>query len=174
MTVFLVFVVAALVLLLAYAATRPDDFRYARATRIAAPPEKVFGLVDDLHAWAGWSPWEKMDPELRRTYEGPQKGVGASYAWDGNKKVGAGRMEITRSVPSSKIVLQLDFLRPFEAHNVTEFTFDTSEGKTVVTWVMTGKNAFVSKLMGIFVDMDAMIGKDFEAGLANLKALAEK
>lgn len=172
--ILLTIVLLALVGLLAYAATRPDDFRYARTIRIEAPPEKVFALVDDLHAWAGWSPWEKLDPAMKRTYAGPQKGVGASYAWDGEKKVGAGRMEIVRSEAPSRIGLSLDFERPFEAHNACEFTLAISEGKTVVTWAMTGKNPFFSKLVGLFVDMDAMIGKDFETGLANLKALAER
>jgi uncharacterized protein YndB with AHSA1/START domain len=172
--------IVALVLLVAvaavliYAATKPDTFRIQRAMSVNAPPEKVFALINDFRRWTVWSPWEKMDPALQRTYSGTASGQGAVYAWEGNRKVGAGRMEITDAPSPSKVTIKLDFLRPFEAHNVAEFTLEPKGDATTVTWAMHGPNLFVGKVMSIFVDMDRMIGKDFETGLANLKAAAEQ
>lgn len=166
--------VAAIAALLIYAATRPDSFRLERTINIAAPPEKVFPLVDNFRSWAQWSPWENIDLNLKRTYGGADAGRGANYAWDGNNKVGSGRMEITASTPSSKIVIQLDFLKPFEAHNTAEFTFVPNAGATTVTWAMYGPSNFISKLMQIFFSMEKMVGPQFEKGLADMKGAAEK
>ena len=159
---------------LVFAATRPDVFRVERATSIKAPPEKIFALINGFRSWSTWSPWEKLDPELKRTYGGAPSGKGAVYEWAGNGKVGQGRMEIKESSPASKIAIQLDFIKPFEGHNVAEFTLDPQGDSTKVAWSMQGPSPYMSKLMGIFFNMDSMIGKDFEAGLANLKAVTEK
>lgn len=158
---------------LGYAATKPDAFRVERATTIKAPPAKVHALISDLKHWTTWSPWEKRDPAMKRTYGAVSSGKGAVYAWEGNKEVGAGRMEITESAPE-KLVIKLDFLQPFEAHNTAEFTLVPQGESARVTWAMHGPAPFVSKVMQVFVSMDRMVGKDFETGLANLKAAAEK
>jgi hypothetical protein len=167
-------VVVLLAALLGFAATKPDTFRVERATSIKAPPEKIFPLINDLRSWGAWSPWEKLDPTMKRTYSGAANGLGAVYEWDGNGKVGAGRMEITESSPSSRVILKLDFLKPFEAHNVAEYTLEAKGESTNITWAMHGPSPFVSKVMHVFFSMDRMVGKDFETGLANLKAIAEK
>lgn len=172
-TVVIVLVVA-VAAILGYAATRPDTFRVERAASIKAPPEKIFPLINDFHKWAGWSPWEKMDPAMKRTHSGAAEGKGAAYAWEGNSKVGEGRMEIIESMPPSRIVIKLDFIKPIEGHNTAEYTLAAKGDATEVTWVMHGPSPFISKVMQVFVSMDTMIGKDFEAGLANLRALAEK
>jgi hypothetical protein len=160
--------------LLGFAAIKPDAFRVQRAASIKAPPEKIFPLINDFHNWASWSPWEKLDPALKRTYSGLASGRGAVYEWEGNKKVGQGRMEIMESSPSSKITIKLDFLKPFEAHNSAEFTLDRQGDSTTVTWVMNGRQPYMFKVMSLFFSMDKMIGKDFETGLANLKSITEK
>jgi uncharacterized protein YndB with AHSA1/START domain len=160
--------------ILIFAATKPDTFRVQRSASIKAPPEKVFTLINDFKAWGAWSPWEKKDPAMKRTFSAITGGKGATYAWEGNKEVGQGSMEITESVPSSMIALKLDFLKPFEAHNTVEFTLAAQGDMTNVTWAMQGPAPFISKLIQVFCDMDSMVGKDFEAGLANLKAAAEK
>lgn len=166
-------IVVAIVAVLGFAATRPDSFRVQREIDIKAPPEKVFALIDDFHHWTAWSPWEKLDPAMKRTYGGPANGKGANYAWEGSSKVGAGRMEIVDTASPARIQIQLDFLKPFEAHNTAEFTLKPAGDLTHVTWVMYGPSPFISKVMGLFFSMDAVIGKDFEAGLANLKSAAE-
>ncbi len=150
----------------------PDTFRIERRAAIAAPPEKIFPLINDLAAWRAWSPWEKLDPNMQRTYGASTTGVGGNYAWE-SKKAGAGRMEIVESGPS-KIVIKLDFLKPFAAHNMVEFLLQPEGAATTVTWAMYGPQPFMSKLMGLFFNMDKLVGKDFETGLANLKAEAEK
>jgi hypothetical protein len=170
--VLLVFAVA-IVAVLVYAATRPDSFRIERSATIKAPPEKIASFINDFHRWTVWSPWEKIDPQLKRTYSGAESGKGAAYAWEGNNKVGSGRMEITESAVPSKIVLRLDFISPMEAHNTTEFTLQGGAQGTTVTWAMFGPSPYVSKLMGVFFNMDRMIGGQFEQGLANLKAASE-
>lgn len=159
--------------LLIFAATKPDSFRVQRSASIKAPPEKIFALINDLRAHGSWSPWEKKDPGMKRTFTGPQAGKGATYEWDGNKEIGQGRMEIAEAVPASRIVMKLDFIRPFEAHNIAEFLLQPSGDSTTVTWAIYGPSPYISKLMTIFFDMDKMIGHEFEAGLANLKALTE-
>lgn len=170
-------IVILLALLVIYASTTPDNFRVERATVINAPPEKVFGLINDFHRWPAWSPWEKMDPDLKRSYSGSPSGTGSVYEWLGNNKVGQGRMEITSATPPSKILIKLDFLKPFKAHNTAEFTLQptsaTAGGTTNVTWAMFGPRPFMVKVMGVFMSMDKMVGKDFERGLANMKAAAE-
>lgn len=172
--VILVIIVIILAALLIYAATRPDSFRVERSTSIKASPEKIFALLNDFHRWPAWSPWEKLDPAMNRAHGGSEAGRGAIYEWDGNSKVGKGRMEILESTPSSRIRIKLDFIRPFEGHNTAEYTLEPKGDSTQVTWAMYGPSPYMAKVMGIFTSMDRMIGKDFEAGLANLKALAEK
>jgi len=167
-------VVVLVVGVLAFAATRPDDFTVQRSIAIKAEPAKIYPLLVDFRQWPAWSPWEKLDPTMKRTLSGSASGTGAVYAWDGSSKVGAGRMEIKEAAPA-KVVIQLDFLKPFEAHNTADFTLaPRPDSITEVTWQMRGPAPFISKLMGVFVDMDKMIGKDFEAGLANLKTAVEK
>lgn len=167
-------VVGALVAVLLFAATRPDSFRVERSITVQAPPDKVFALINDFRRWPEWSPWEKLDPQMKRTFGGAASGPGAVYAWEGNDEVGAGRMEILEAQPGAKVSIKLDFLRPFEGHNTADFTLQAAGTATGVRWAMHGPSPFVTKLMGVFVDMDRMIGKDFEAGLAQLKAVAEK
>ena len=159
---------------LIFAMMTPDTFSVQRSATIKAPPEKIFAVLNDFHRWTDWSPWEKLDPAMKRTFEGPANGKGAIYAWEGDSKVGAGRMEITDAAPASKVVIKLDFLKPIEGHNTTEFVLAPAGDSTRVTWDMHGPSTFITNLMGVFVSMDSMVGKDFETGLANLKAATEK
>lgn len=168
-------VAAGVIAVLVVAATKPDSFRVQRATRIQAPPEKIFPLINDFSRWRDWSPYEKKDPAMKRSFSAATAGNGAVYEWAGDKNVGKGRMEIAESSPPSKIVLKLDFAEPFEAHNVVEFTVTPKGGEaTEVSWDMRGPTPYLAKILHVFVDMDRMVGKDFEAGLAALKTLAEK
>ncbi|MBN9664057.1 MAG: SRPBCC family protein [Acidobacteria bacterium] len=160
--------------ILAYATTRPDTFRVERTTTIQAPPEKIIPFLEDFHQWPAWSPFEKLDPAMKRTLSGPEKGKGAVYEWDGNRKAGSGRMEVLQVVPGSKVSIQLEFTKPFESKNLAEFDLANNGGATRVTWSMSGPQTYITKLMCVFVSMDKMIGPDFETGLANLKAAAEK
>jgi uncharacterized protein YndB with AHSA1/START domain len=160
--------------ILGYAATKPDTFRIERSTVIKAPADKVFEQIADFKAWSAWSPWDKKDPAMKRTQSGSASGKGAIYQWEGNNDVGAGRMEITEAVPPTQIIIKLDFAKPFEAHNTAEFTLQLQGESTRVTWAMFGPQLFVAKVMGLFLNIDSMVGKDFETGLANLKSLAEK
>jgi carbon monoxide dehydrogenase subunit G len=159
---------------LIYASTKPDSFRVQRSASVKAPPEKIFPLINDLKAWVGWSPYEKKDPAMKRSFGPVTAGKGATYEWAGDKNVGQGRMEILEAQPSSKVLIKLDFIKPFEAHNTAEFTLEPKGDTTLATWAIYGPSAFVTKVMGLFFDMDTMIGKDFEVGLADLKAAAEK
>ena len=159
---------------LIFAATKPDTFRVERSTGIKAPPEKIFAILNDFKQWGAWSPWEKKDPAMKRNFGAITTGKGATYDWEGNKEVGQGSMTITESVPSTKLALNLDFLKPFEAHNVVEFTLAAQGDTTNVTWAMHGPANFMTKVIHVFMNMDKMVGPDFEAGLANLKAAAEK
>jgi hypothetical protein len=152
---------------------QPSDFRVTRSTTIDAPPSVVFPLVDDFHKWRGWSPWEKMDPELKRTYEGAPSGEGAVYSWVGNKQVGEGRMTIVESRPDELVRIKLEFFKPFRATNEGTFAFEPTSGQTRVTWSMTGCCNCMFKIMGLFMSMDKMVGKNFEDGLAAMKQLAE-
>ena len=167
-------VVILIAAVLIFAATKPDSFSVQRATSIKAAPEKIFALLDDFHNWGVWSPWEKMDPSMKRTFNGPANGKGSVYEWEGNSKVGQGRMEITDASAPSQVTIKLDFIKPFEGHNVAEFVLEPKGDSTNVTWTMRGPSPYIAKLMSVFFSMDSMIGKDFEAGLANLKAAAEK
>jgi uncharacterized protein YndB with AHSA1/START domain len=158
---------------LVYVAGRPDQFRIERRTRINATPEQIFPLLNDFKRWSAWSPWEKLDPNLTRRYSGADSGQGAVYEWEGNKKAGKGRMEIRKVVPPLIVVITLDFIEPWAAHNTAEFTLTQASSATDVVWAMHGPNLFTTKLMGVFMSIDRMVGKDFERGLANLKQAAE-
>ena len=158
---------------LAIAATRPKVFRIERRASMRASPDQIVTELVDFHRWQAWSPWEKLDPKIQRTFSGTPIGVGSAYAWQGTGKVGAGRMEI-RSVDPLKVTIQLDFLKPFKAHNVAEFTLAPQGDSTELAWVMHGPQPLIGRVMGLFFNMDKLIGKDFEAGLANLKAQVEK
>jgi len=159
--------------LLGFAATRPNTFRVQRSLAIQAPPQRIFNLIADFHQWALWSPYEKIDPAMKKTFSGSQDGKGAVYTWAGNSKAGEGRMEITDTAAASKIVIKLDFLKPFEGHNTAEFTLQSEAGSTKVTWAVFGPQSFMLKFMSIFMNMDKMLGKEFESGLANLEAVSE-
>jgi hypothetical protein len=158
---------------LGLAASRPGAFRIERSTTIDAPPERVAANIVDFHKWTAWSPWEKLDPNLQRTYSGATSGTGAIYEWQGAKQVGAGRMEVTDST-ADKVTIKLDFLRPFEAHNITEFHLQPRGNATAVTWAMHGTNPYLMKVFGLFMNMDKVVGKDFESGLASLKQVSEQ
>ena len=158
---------------LLFAATRPDTFRVKRAASIKAPPEMIFPLINDFKRWGAWSPYEKKDPGMKRSYDGPPAGKGAVYAWEGDGNVGQGRMQITDAAPPGQVRIALDFTRPFEAHNTVVFTMVPAGEATEVTWDMQGRANFLSKLIGVFVNMDRMVGGDFEVGLANLKKAVE-
>lgn len=161
-----------IVAILIYAAMRPKSFRLERSTTINASPEKIFPLINDFHAWTGWSPWENIDAELKRTYGGTPSGVGTTYGWEG-KKTGQGRMEITESHQDKNISLKLDFIKPFKANNITDFTLTPSGDQTRLTWAMHGPLSLIQRVMHIFFNMEKMVGPDFEKGLARIKALAE-
>jgi uncharacterized protein YndB with AHSA1/START domain len=175
LAIIIVVLAIAIAIVLVLAATKPDTFSVQRAAAVKAPPEKIFPLINDFHQWGTWSPWEGKDPGMKRTYSGTASGRGAVYAWDGNKNVGSGRMEILDASSPSKIVINLDFFKPFEAHNTAEFTVvPQGDGATNINWVMHGPAPFMSKIMQVFMNIDKMVGKDFEIGLSNLKNLTEK
>ncbi len=154
-------------------AMQPDQFTIERSTSIAAPPAVPFAAVNDLRRWRQWSPWENRDPNLQREYSGPESGVGASYHWSGDETVGEGRMTITESEADRRIGIALEFVRPFAATNQVTFRFDPHDTGSRVTWTMQGVNTFMGKAMSLLMNMDAMVGGDFEAGLAKLKEVAE-
>ncbi len=166
-------VVIAVVAILVYATTRPDNFRIERRIGIKAPPEKIAALIADFHQWTHWSPWEKLDPAMKRTFGGAPSGKGAEYAWDSAGKPGAGRMEILEASPM-KTTIKLEFIRPFAAVHTAEFTMSPQGDTTTLNWAMFGTDPFIGKVMCLFFDRDKMVGGDFETGLASLKALAEK
>jgi hypothetical protein len=177
MLVALLVIAVAVAALLAHARTRPDNFRLERSIRIAAPILQVAEQIDDFREWQKWSPWEHIDPSLQRTFSGAEAGVGAVYEWTGTGKAGAGRMEITEMRTGSEgalITIRLDFLKPFKASNTAEFLMTPTDAGTDLTWAMFGPSPYISKLMGVFMDMDKLIGKDFEAGLVALKRNAEQ
>ena len=149
-------------------------FEVRRAANIKAPPDRIFALINDFHHWGAWSPWEKMDPAMKRIHSGASNGKGAVYEWEGNNKVGKGRMEITEASPPFQVTIKLDFIKPFEGHNIAEFTLAPDGDATNLTWAMRGPLPYIAKVMHIFFNMDRMVGKDFEAGLANLKTVAEQ
>jgi hypothetical protein len=154
-------------------ATRPETVRVERSATIAAPADVTFAFVNDLHQWNGWSPWAKLDPNQKTTYEGPANGVGASMSWVGNDKVGEGKMTISDSKPNADVAVKLEFIKPFPMQSDVEFAFAPAGADTTVKWAMTNHPNFVGKAMGLFMDMDKMVGPDFEKGLSSLKGLAE-
>jgi uncharacterized protein YndB with AHSA1/START domain len=164
----------AIAIVLVLAATKPATFSVRRVTSISAPAEKIYPLINDFQQWKSWSPYENRDPAMKRSYSGAAAGKGAVYGWEGNKNVGSGRMEILDATQPSKIVIKLDFFSPIEGHNTAEFTMLPQNDGTLVTWLMHGPASFMSKVMQVFMNLDRMIGKDFEAGLVNLKNLSEK
>ncbi|MBB5052649.1 uncharacterized protein YndB with AHSA1/START domain [Afipia massiliensis] len=174
----LMYIAIALAVLIAIvlivAAMRPDIFRVQRSIDINAPAEKIFPLINDYRHWGSWSPYEKLDPAMQRTFSGAPNGKGSVYEWNGNKNVGRGRMEILDATPSSKIVIKLDFFSPFEAHNTAEFTMQPKGNATNVTWAMQGPVPYMMKIMHMFMNMDRMCGDQFQQGLSSMKAVAEK
>jgi hypothetical protein len=166
-------VVVLIAAVLGYAATKPDTFHVERRAEMSAPPERILPLVSDFHSWEVWSPWEKLDPQMQRTFSGPQSGMGAVYEWSGNSDAGKGRMEIV-SATAAAVTIQLDFTAPFQSSNTTTFALEPSGAGTQVIWSMDGPMPFITKLMSVFASMDSFVGKDFEVGLAQLKAAAEK
>lgn len=154
-------------------AVQPSGFRIARTTTISAPPPAVFAHVNDFHKWEAWNPWAKLDPAMKQTYGGAAAGTGAIYTWAGNREVGEGRMTLTESRPSELIRIKLEFLKPFRATNTAEFTFKPDGDRTVVTWTMTGEKNFIAKAVGLVMNMDRMVGGQFETGLARMKSVVE-
>jgi hypothetical protein len=168
-------VVAVLVAaVLVYTAMQPDTFRVERSIVIKASPEKIFPNIDGFRQWEAWSPWEKIDPAIKRTYSGAESGKGAVYGWQGNKDVGTGRMEIVESTPPSNVLIKIDFMEPFEGHDTVQFKLEPQGDGTKVTQAMYGPSPFLAKLMGLFFSMDKMVGQKYEEGLASLKAIAER
>ena len=170
----LLIIVVVIAVLLAFAATKPNTLRVQRSAIIQAPPEKIFALINDLHNWPRWQLEDKQDSSVKRTYRGSESGVGAVCEWEGSGSTGKGRMSITESVPPSRIAVEVDFVKPFASHNVNQFVLEPVGTSTKITWSWNGQNLYFMKLMGVFVNMDKMMGKHFESGLASLKSLAEK
>jgi uncharacterized protein YndB with AHSA1/START domain len=169
-----IIIVVAIAGVLIFAVMQPNSFRIQRSTTIKAPPEKVFAAINDFHRWEAWSPWEKVDPAVKRSYSGPESGKGAEYAWEGNNEIGQGRMEIIESIPSSKVLLKIEFVKPFAATNTVEFNIAQNGENTTVTQAMYGPSPFISKLMGLFFSMEKIVGSKYDEGLASLKAIVEK
>jgi len=169
-----VILAVAIAAVLILAATKPTTLRVQRSVGINAPPERIFSLISDFHQWVTWSPYEQKDPAMKRTYSGAERGKGAVYAWEGDKNVGSGRMEILEASAPQKIVIKLDFFTPFEGHNTAEFTMLPQGDGTHVTWLMHGPANFMSRLIQVFMNLDNLIGKDFEVFFVNLKATTEK
>jgi uncharacterized protein YndB with AHSA1/START domain len=169
--VILALAIAAVLIL---ASAKPDVFNVQREIEIKAPPDRIFPLISDFRQWKSWSPYENKDPAMQRSLSGAASGKGAIYGWEGDKNVGSGRMEILEAAAPSRIVIKLDFIKPFEGHNTAEFTMLPQGDATHVTWLMHGPTPFIGKIMHVFIDMDKMIGKDFAIGLSNLKRLTEK
>jgi hypothetical protein len=173
-TAIAIIIVGLIAATLIYAATRPDTFRIERAIVINARPDSLFAQINGFHQWEAWSPWDKIDPAMKRSYSGAASGKGAIYDWQGNKDVGQGRMEIVESTPSSGLLIKIDFMKPFEGHNMVQFTLAPQGEATKVTQAMYGPSPFMAKLMGLFLSMDKMVGQKYEEGLASLKAIVEK
>ncbi len=169
----LALVVAAFGSLFAVASRKPETFSVSRTATINAPADRIFGLINDFHKWASWSPFEKLDPAMTKTFSGPESGPGSSYSWTGNKKAGAGSMTISSATPSSSVGIAMAFLKPFKSESTVQFSIEPSGAANQVTWTMSGKNQLFSRVMSVFMSMDKMIGKDFAEGLSNLKRVAE-
>ena len=165
---------AVIIIICGLAMTKPDTFTVRRTAVIKAPPEKIMALISDFHNWPSWSPWEKLDPNMQRTFSGAASGKGAVYSWKGNSDVGQGRMEIIDFAPPGKVVIKLDFIDPMESNNVTDFVLTPQGENTTVAWTMNGPMPFLFKVMNVFASMDTMVAKDFEKGLVQMKAAAEK
>jgi hypothetical protein len=161
------------IVLIVIVALQPSEYRVARSTKISAPPAAVFAQVNDFRKWAAWNPWGKIDPAMKQSYEGASAGVGAIYAWTGNNEVGEGRMTITESRPSELIRIKLEFFKPFAGNSLADFTFKPEGDQTAVTWSMTGQSNFTAKAVHLFMNMDKMIGGQFEKGLADMKLVVE-
>lgn len=172
--IIVILIILAIIIALIFAAKKANAFRIERSINIKASPEKIFPFTIDFHHMKSWSAWEAIDPAMKRSYSGAESGKGAMYAWDGNKEIGQGSMEILESIPSSKVLIKIDFYKPFEAHNTVEFTLVPNGETTTVSHAMYGSSPFISKLMSLVFNMDKMVGSKFEEGLANLKAIAEK
>jgi uncharacterized protein YndB with AHSA1/START domain len=164
---------AGVAVLCVFIAMQPDDFNVSRSTTMAATPDAVFSQVNDFHNWEAWSPWAKLDPNSKSTFEGPTSGEGSKFSWDGNSDVGAGSMTILESKPNERVRIKLDFVRPFEGTSDVVFTLKPEGDNTAVTWSMAGKNNFVAKAIGLVIDCDTMIGESYETGLANIKSIVE-
>jgi hypothetical protein len=168
-----VVVIVVVVVLAVIIALQPAHYRIERSATVSASPQTVFAQVNDFHNWQAWSPWAKLDPSMKQTFEGAAAGTGAIYTWAGNREVGEGRMTMTESRPNDLIRINLEFLKPFAATSTTEFTFKPEGNQTAVTWSMTGENNFLAKGFHLFMNMDKMVGGDFEKGLAHMKSVAE-
>ncbi|MCC7253932.1 SRPBCC family protein [Hyphomicrobium sp.] len=166
-------VVAVVLAFVVYVALQPSAFRIERSTIVVAPPEAVFAEVNDFHNWQAWSPWAKLDPDAKATFEGPDSGEGAVFRWAGNAAVGEGSMTLLESKPHERIRIRIDFLKPWSGTNTTEFTFKPDGPRTVVTWAMSGEQDFIQKAICVFMNPDKMVGGEFEKGLASMKATAE-
>jgi Polyketide cyclase / dehydrase and lipid transport len=166
-------VVVLIIAAIAFIATRPSNSRIQRSAQINAPADVVFSIINNLRRWAEWSPYDKRDPNMKKTFEGPSAGPGAIYIWNGNSQVGEGRLTIVESKPGELVSMRLEFSRPFKCNNEVNFKIGPSDGGTRVSWIMDGKNTFMTKFMSIFMDMDKMVGTDFEHGLANLNNVAQ-
>ena len=171
--IILILVAIAVIIFIVVAAMQPSDFRITRTGTITAPASAVFAQVNDLHKWDAWSPWAKLDPDAKNSFEGSESGVGAIMKWVGNNKVGQGSMSIMESRPDEFISFKLEFLKPFKATNTSEFTFTSENDKTTVTWSMYGKNNFMGKAIGLIMSCERMVGGQFEKGLAALKSVVE-
>jgi len=169
--VILVVLIAGLLIL---ASTKPDTLHVERTVNIKAPPEKIFPLINDFHEWPAWSPYEKLDPDMKKTFSGAATGAGSVYEWDGNSKAGAGRVTITQVTPPNKVFIKLEMFKPFKGTNEVTFTLQPQGETTAVTWAMDCRNNLLSKVMSVFFSMDAMVGGQFQEGLNSLKAVAEK
>ena len=164
-------IVAAVLILIVLASRRPDEFRIERSARIETRPEDVFDEINDFRNWKQWSPWEELDPNMVTTYDGPESGVGAKKAWTGNSKAGQGAMEILDTDMPNRVKIRIDFIKPIQAQHISEFHMKPEGSATLISWQMHGKNNLISKVFGLFMNMDAMIGKDFEEGFENLKTV---
>lgn len=162
-----------IIILLAFASKSPSDFHIERSVAVAALPEQIFPLINDFHSWTGWSPYEKLDPKMNKVYSGSENGPGAIYEWQGNSKAGAGRIEIIKTSEPIRVSMTLDMYKPIKGSNKVVFSMTPADDGTIVTWAMDGKNSFIMKVVGQFIDMDKMIGRDFEEGLINIKTLVE-
>ena len=173
LTTILVVLVVIIAMILLLAMSKPNSYHVERSATIQAPPDRIFNLINDFHNWPKWSPWEKLDPAMKKDMGGPPAGIGSYYGWEGNSKAGKGRMEITESDPPRRVKLDLNFIKPIKSNNVTTFDLEPKDSGTNVHWTMDGPSPMMAKVMTLFISMDKLVGRDFEEGLANLKRAAE-